>query len=136
METLVLTPHYLRMEKIKHEYEKITISGSRVIFSAKTVMTLALKKGDSFSIVLQNKKVFYQDKTSGADGFVVNTFGKEKNLLGANAPGLAELLASFKKLHPTMAIEVQKTAKSSVKLVFGLGNFHEGGLWELIPLPM
>lgn len=137
MEAIVISPKTLLEEKQKHLPEKITISGNRIVFSAKASHILSLKEKTRFTILIRNNKLFYRESAPSEDAFTAYKLGNGPLLrLASNVNGLPEMLDGIKKLNKKFEVEPRPSNKGGVRFDFLLGNLHEGGLWELIAIPM
>lgn len=135
MEIVIISPKTLFIEKQKSIIEKITISGGRIVFNSKAAITLSLKENSQFTLMLKNNTLFYKEAISG--GFSIAKFGTgDFPKYAANAKGLVEMLTDFKNKNKKINIEPLKNNKGGISFKFSIGPLHEGGLWELIALPV
>lgn len=137
METIVISPKNLLEEKQKHLPEKISISGNRIVFSAKATQILSLNEKTRFTILIKNNKMFYREATLSEDSFALYKFGNgAHSRYASNVNGLPEMLDGIKKINKKFEVEPRPSKKGGLRFDFLLGNLHEGGLWELIAIPM
>lgn len=137
METIIISPKTLLEEKQKHLPETITISGNRIVFSAKAARILNQKEKTRFVILLKGNKLFYRESPPSEDAFTLSKFSNGAYpRYAANVNGLPDMLASLKKLVKKLEVEPRKSNKGGLRFDFALGPLHEGGLWELVALPM